>query len=336
MDKVSNISEAPTTNSPIENKSTVEYEINKETKLKAIFNDKVISFKISTFSLLKKDYELFLTLEELYKLNRFFINFENIKELVNWLIKSFEQKNTCIKFTENKCILQMKNPITNTLFELTLNSKEKDLNSRVNYLEAFIVEQNKININLEERIKKLEAIISSKNEIRNEKKIFFESELVNKEEQEMLINWLPRKPNKISLLLNSNKDGDSTLTFINKCGGKCPTLAIIKTTKGYIFGGYTTQFWKEGVIPDKDAFVFSINKKKKYNIIKSDYAIGFGKNSWWGFGYQYNAIVIIENCTKINDNWVDNDTYDIKEKYELNGGEKYFTVKSFELFHIEY
>ena len=95
----------------------------------------------------------------------------------------------------------------------------------------------------------------------------------------MLINWLPKKPKKLTLLLNSNKDGDSTKTFIDKCQGKCPTYAIIETKKGYKFGGYTNQFWKESQAKDNEAFVFSLNNKKKYSILKPEYAIGFGLNS---------------------------------------------------------
>ena len=123
---------------------------------------------------------------------------------------------------------------------------------------------------------------------------------------------------------------------MNKCKGKCPTLAVIKTTNGYIFGGYTTQLWIEDQVKDQNAFVFSIDKKKKYNIKIPEYGTGFGMNSWWGFGYCYNAIVILDNCHQKNDNWVDNKTYNIPEQYELNGGEKYFTVKSFEIYHVEY
>ena len=79
-----------------------------------------------------------------------------------------------------------------------MNFKKKDFNSRVNYLETIISEQNKKIISLEERIKKLETL--------------------------MIINWLPRKPNKNNLLLNSNKDGNSKSTFMNIFSGKCPTL----------------------------------------------------------------------------------------------------------------
>ena len=152
----------------------------------------------------------------------------------------------------------------------------------------------------------------------------------------LLINWLPKMPKKLILLLNSNLDGDSTQTFINKVKNKCPTLAIIKTTKGIKFGGYTTQMWNEGEIKDNDAFVFSFDKKSKYKVLQPEHAIGFGNNCWWGFGSTNNAIVVLDKCTTTNGNWVDDKTFDIKNKYELNGGEKNFIVKSFEIYLIDY
>ncbi len=342
MDKILNIPEAPNINTPIENSNTIEHTIDTEKKLIIKFNDKSVSFSvIQSSSLLQKDYEVNLTLEQLYKINKFFINFENINDLVDWIINSLKQKNSNIKFNNNKCFIEMLNPISNKSFQLILNSKEKDLNSRVNNLEQIIIEQNKTITLMEERLKKLESIIIEYNELKkkNEEKkvkLFIESEIINNEEESLLLSWLPKKPNKVTLLLNSNKDGDSTKTFINKCNGKCPTLAIIKTTNGYKFGGYTTQIWKEGEIQDNNAFVFSFDKKKKYNIKQPEHAIGFRLNSFWLFGYSNNAIVIYENCTKINNNYVDNNTYDIQDSYELNGGERNFIVKSFEIFLIEY
>ena len=339
MEKISNISSAPTIQTPIENSSIVEYEIDKETKLKMKFNDKIISLEVTQFSLPQKYYENSLTLEQLYKINKFFINFESAKDLVDWIIDSFKTKKSSIEFKDNKCVIRMTNPITNKTFELNLNFKEKDINTRVNYLEDIIAEQNKKINSLEERMKKLEEIITEYKELRKEKeekKLIFDSEILNKEDQEMLISWLPRKPNKITLLLNSNKDGESTKTFMEKVNGKCPTLVIIKTTKGYSFGGYTTEMWKEGRVKDSNAFVFSMDKKKKYNIKQPENAIGFSENLFWLFGYSQNAIVIYENCKTRNDNYVDNKTYDINEKYELNGGERNFTVKSFEVYHVDY
>ena len=294
-----------------------------------------------------KDFKSIFSLEKLYKLDKLFINFENSKELVEWIINSLKQKNSSIKFLDNKCVIQMKNPISNKTFELNLTQKEKDLNSRVDCLESIIAEQNKKINTLEERIKKLEDIINKYEEEKKEKEkekekkeklnsLFKGTQILNDESKKMLISWLPRKPIKLTLLMNSNIDGDSTTAFMKKVNGKCPTLAVIKTTNGYIFGGYTTQFWKEGEVKDENAFVFSIDKKKKYLIKQPEHATGYGNNCWWGFGNSYNAIVCCENCTKRNDNYVCNETYDIPEKYELNGGEKNFTVKSFEIYHVEY
>jgi len=342
MEEIINKSEAPIINIPVEFENSEEYYIDKDLKFKISYNDQSISFLVSKSLFPRIEYKKILSLEQLYELDKLFNNFESTKDLVNWIINSFKQKISSIKFLDNKCILEMKNPISNKIFELNLNETEKDLNSRVNILEAIISEQNTKIILLEERIKKLEDIINKYEEKESEKEkeeqliSFSGTEILNNESKKMLLSWLPRKPIKITLLLNSNIDGDSTSTFMDKCSGKCPTLAVIKTTKGNIFGGYTTQLWKQGKVQDRNAFVFSIDKKKKYNIKNPEYAIGFENNYFWMFGYSYNTIVCRNNCTKTNDNYVDNKSYDIPEQYELNEGERNFTVKSFEIYYIEY
>ena len=45
---------------------------------------------------------------------------------------------------------------------------------------------------------------------------------------------------------------------------KNPSLVVIMTIKGIKFGGYTTQEWKKGANKDSEAFVFSLDKRKKY------------------------------------------------------------------------
>ena len=339
----SNAGEAPTIETPAElpeNPDSVEYEIDDDSKIKISIKEETIYFNVTQISLIPRDYKACFTVEQLCDINKFFLNFQDAKEIVDGVLKALEQKNANIKFIDDKCIIQMINPITKLTFEINLNLEEKDTNSRVCNLENYISEQNKKMILMEERLKILEEKMAKYDQTKKEEEkknlLFTGSEILTNEAKDMLLNWLPRKPNKITLLMNSNRDGDSTKSFMNKCKGKCPTLAVIKTTNGYVFGGYTTQMRKEGTVKDNNAFVFSINKKRKYNIKQPEYAIGFGKDSWWGFGYHYNAIVVYENCTKRNDNWVDNKTYDIPEQYELNGGERNFTVKSFEIYHIEY
>lgn len=298
------------------------------------FNDTGILFKITFNAIPKKDYESHLSLEQLFKIDKFLTNFETTKELVEWLIDSLNKKNTNIQINDNIATFKILNPIKNKTFDLTLNLKKKDINSRVTNLEEIIEQQNnKIEL-LEQRIKKLELLIKGNENKIEENKFFKESNLLNKEEKKLLIEWLPNKPKQITLLLNSINDGDSTEVFMNKCKNKCPTLAIIETTNGIKFGGYTSQFWKEGKVWDDEAFVFSLAKKKKYEILNPEYATGFVTSSWWGFGSDYNAIVVSDKCTSKNENFVGNQTYNIKEKYELNNGQENFTVRSFEIYHI--
>ena len=176
----------------------------------------------------------------------------------------------------------------------------------------------------------------------NEIKIFgnikyndFPSEILNNNENDikLILSWLPKKPNKITLLLNSKKDGDLGKTLFEKCKGKTPTLVVIQTTKDIIFGGYTTVEWNDKQSEDNKAFVYSLKTKKKYKVknpTKAIYASG-----WWGFGPREHTIILYDNCLKHSGNWVGDGAYDIPKPFELNDGEKYFDVKSYEIFHIE-
>ena len=48
---------------------------------------------------------------------------------------------------------------------------------------------------------------------------------------------------KWKLLYRASKDGYTASSFHSCCNGKGPTLVVIKSTEGWIFGGYTTQSW---------------------------------------------------------------------------------------------
>ena len=85
------------------------------------------------------------------------------------------------------------------------------------------------------------------------------------------MGWLPSTPIYTTLLFNSRNDGDSIELITNALLDKSHTLVIIQTKDGYKFGGYATQKWKKSEkIYDKNAFVFSLDKGKKYKIIKPE------------------------------------------------------------------
>ena len=48
--------------------------------------------------------------------------------------------------------------------------------------------------------------------------------------------WLPGK--RFRLLFRSSRDGASAASFHTACDGQGPTVTFIKSSGGYVFGGY--------------------------------------------------------------------------------------------------
>jgi len=255
-----------------------------------------------------------------------------IIELKKVEIKGKEKEMNNIKIIQN---------LNLRIEELEKNSKIKD--DKILSLEK---ELNELKISKEKEIKDIkDEIIQLKNNFSLIKKEcltdFFKDSniLINNDDKKLISSWVPWTLKQTKLLFNSNIDGDSLGEFLKKSKGKYPTIVIIQTTKGGMFGGYTSKPWKEKKTIDNYAFVFSLYTKKKYSIKDPSRAVGLGYlGQSYGalmFGWGANAIVVYEKSTSNLRNYVGNETYDIPESYELNNGEKYFTVRSFELFHLK-
>ena len=151
----------------------------------------------------------------------------------------------------------------------------------------------------------------------------------------MKLSWFEKRPKKFHLLLDSKVDGDSTSTFYQRCENKKPTILFFKTTKGARFGGFTTQFWKLGAgdIGDKKSFVFSLDKREKYIVVNSNYSLFCAKDFFQFGGCCFR---IYNNCTSVNTNYINDNDYDIPRNYGLTGGEKQFTISSYEVYQVEF
>jgi hypothetical protein len=81
-------------------------------------------------------------------------------------------------------------------------------------------------------------------------------------------------------LYRASEHGFSARNFHSKCDDHANTLTVIKTTNGYIFGGYTQQLWNStgGYKTDNHAFIFSLvnkdNSPIKMKVKASEKAIG--------------------------------------------------------------
>ena len=104
----------------------------------------------------------------------------------------------------------------------------------------------------------------------NIENIFKYSIIVNDDEKEMVCKWIESSNNSISsteLLYRLTRDGDSAQTFHSKCDGKGTTITFVKNySNDYRFGGYTTASWtsNSGYKTDSNAFLFSLNNRKKF------------------------------------------------------------------------
>ena len=332
------------------------FEINTENKIYALkisYNEQLIYFEIKEKNaFVKVEYNLYTNLEELGKINKFFNNFDTIKDVFEFFKTHIVQKKLSIIQEEKKMKIKIINPINNKEFYINVLSKEKDIKSEINSIVTYVTSlnekvqklENKVNL-LENKLNEIyvyKDFIEKKKEKEEEeqKKIcepLYKSSVINKEEIDLFMNWLDQKPKKIKLLLDSKIDGDLTQTFYHKCGGKFPTVVFVKTTKGKRFGGYCSIGWENkngGALKDINNFIFSLDKKKKYKIKNPDRGIET-HSSYFAFGGG-SDFYIYDKCTSYTNNYNNNDgTYETTETYELNG-ERNFTVSSYEVYQIEY
>ena len=311
-------------------------------------NENIIYFKIKEINhLSKQDFNIYLNLEQLCKINKFFVQFENLNEVSESFKKLFENKSIKIETKDKEVLLTIINPMNMKEFNMSIPLKEKDIKSEVSSLNAYVYQLNEKIEKLEKRVNYLEnELIDYKKKFKEiyeilEKKedifMFNKSSIIKKEEQDLILNWLEKKPKKFELLLDSKIDGDSTSTFYEKCvkNKKYPTMVFVKTTNGYRFGGYTSQFWPSNHLKeDEKSFLFSLDLKSKYKCINFNQAIFSNGCYVFSFG---NNLNIYNNCTKNKDSYLNSpSSYDIPRNYEMNGGEDKFTVKSYEIYEVEY
>ena len=319
---------------------------NKIYELKISYNEQLMFFEIKEKNaFLKDEFNLYTNLKELGDINRFFNQFETIKQVFNTIKKLINKKNISIIQEEKKMKIKIINPIDDEEFFINVNSKEKDTKSEINSIIACVNSLTQKVQNLENKVNilenKLNELIKEKEEKKKkelyEKYQIYKSSVINKDEIDLFMNWFDKKPTKIKLLLDSKIDGDLTQTFYNKCGGKFPTVVFVKTTKGKRFGGYCSIGWENtngGFMKDINNFIFSLDKKKKYKIKKPENGI-YTNSGYFAFGGG-SDFYIYNNCTSNNNNYNNNTgTYETTETYELNG-EYNFTVSSYEVYQIEY
>ena len=162
-----------------------------------------------------------------------------------------------------------------------------------------------------------------------------ELELLTRKIYQKLNAYIYNKRITLNLIYKASADSDKAAAFHDKCNEANHTLVLIETDKGRRFGGYTSQNWKGICVQKKDdnAFVFSLNKMKTYDVIKGENAIGCYPK--FGPVFMGCQIRIYDDAfSKEGTTFEKGVNFNTEEDFELNGGERTFNVKEIEVYEV--
>jgi len=81
---------------------------------------------------------------------------------------------------------------------------------------------------------------------------------LTKAESEELNKWFPNQ--EVKLLYRRSRDGADSINFHTLCDNQGPTLILIHSVNGFVFGGYTTASWvtNNQYVPNPGGYLFTL------------------------------------------------------------------------------
>ena len=235
----------------------------------------------------------------------------------------------------------------NKLLRNEFREKNQELKDDIDKLKNEITSKNEEITNIKNELNQLKGIFLEKTKKNiTENVLYFQDSNIIKEKElkNYLFNWISEKGTlkNINLLYRATRDGDNYTAFYKNCSDMGPTISLIKTKNGRRFGGFSFREWtdKKGILrqEDKDAFLFSLDNKQKYKILKPNLAIGcysdhssfltYGNNADSCGIFLYNNFLI-----KGGEENLSSKVYDVNSDYCLSGENK-FKVEEVEVFRV--
>ena len=255
-----------------------------------------------------------------------------IKKEQNNELKKYKEINE-ILIQENQNISQKfhknfeDNELRIKLFEYKIEEDNETLNKLTNELNKKILIKN----NLEQKLDKLEEKIYNAIPYIKMKSSILESD---KEKINLLTRWISAldigQIKKYKLIFSAKDYNFDSFYFHDICGKKDinNTLIIIKTENNDIIGGFTLASWEANSLLNYDdkAFIFNLNKKKKFRISNPSSAINSRINEGPIFGIY--DIIINGNKMKVQKNM---------ESYGNNNlglNQELINIENYEVFNV--
>jgi len=192
-----------------------------------------------------------------------------------------------------------------------------------------------IAVGVTKKLKTCAAIIDAVDTFRENN--FFPWKAGNIELRWSEVGFISRELKQISkkigeTLYVASKDGQSSSNFHSKCDGKGPTVVIVLTTTGSIFGGYSSISWASsgGYHKSETSFLFRLRPgMRHYNIKKGKESYSIYRHSSYGpiFGAG-NDLHIANNALSSSSYTNGGHSYEFPgyPNYQLNDGVKNFKV----------
>jgi len=303
-------------------------------------------------------YDNAYTLNDLFQFDKIFKTCDNLKEAFDLMISNIKENKNCIKsISDNGLIyiiniLQPNHSIAEKEINLTkkYNKNEIVVEKLAKEIQEFKISKEKMEKEISELKKDNEQLKKDNEELKQKINSLFDDTILRSniiqdqskfdfiKERLLKVNFKHRPIKKLyfELIYRAKKHGGYASIFHSRCDPYHNTLSIIKTQAGLIFGGFTTQTWegKNFDKEDENAFCFSLDKHKIYNIVKGKKAIYASPDN--GPSFQ-NCIFQIEDKFFENGGSCDADIkhYDnVDEELEINGGNVHFLIEDLEVFAV--
>ena len=327
----------------------IEYKLDEKNYLiSLIYNSEEIAFNIKSRLPLQYDqFESKFNLSDMKTMNQFFAQFTNIEKIAGLYSNLFKNKKINISEEKDELNLSFMN-ITDDIINLSIKKKEfagdEKYDKLLDIMKSLINEIKELkseNKKMKEQIEELTKFKLEIEEERERKKYYSlkDSNILNDPEKiKMISDWInPNKKIIYNQIYKATRDGGTGKNFHSHCDNKGPTLTLINSTNGYIFGGFISISW-EGPTSwtyksnDDSAFIFSINNKVKYPIQDKSCVIYNEIN--YGPDFGSSDIFLCENFLNNNENQCNGHKYYNASPEKLSGGNN-FQVKELEVYSVK-
>ena len=305
----------------------------------SIFSDN-FEIIINNESSLSTSYKISFKIEDFYKVNKYFRQFDTTLEIFDFI--------TNIEKLEEKINIKVEDKFAKLKFIIPNISKIKE-----NIEIEFIIPEIKLKeidliLKLSEKVEKIDILEKKINllykylqlDIENFKKNNnIESDIINDLDFFTISIGIKRNLKKTiksaKLLYRATRDGDHT-QFHSKCDGKENTVTFIKAKNGRRFGGYAnkpfTSYDEWIKIDDCNSFVFSLDFNECY-FYQNGFAL-YGSYYYgpiWGFGHD---IYIAHDCLNNRDSTTKQSSYNYNGKVNALSGDTNFQVEDYETYEL--